>query len=103
MSQRTIGRFSALVILTLVLAVAIPARADAAQRFGPAGLWGWLQSLWEEGIGIVVRQAPPAHQRPGPAPGMTTKNGSCNDPHGCPSTQTSGGTGGSGCDLSGCS
>jgi hypothetical protein len=102
MSQRTFGRILVLVTLTLVLTLAGPLRAEASpQRIGPASLLGWLENLWQEGIGISVRQDLSAHNRNQGGPGALPKQGTCTDPNGCPNAPSLGGSGIL-CGTSGC-
>jgi hypothetical protein len=97
MSQRKIRRICALVALSLTLALAGPARAEAAQRFGPAGFWRWLEVLWQDGIGILARQEPPAPARSGTRPQAPEKNCIAVDPNGvCVNTPNGGGSSTSG-------
>jgi len=94
MSQRAFGRILVLVTLTLTLALAVPVRAAVTpQRIGPVSLWGWLQNLWQEGIGRLAGGEPQAPARSGTHPGSLEKNCTALDPNGCPSTPTSGGGG----------
>lgn len=88
MLKRTSGRLCALVVLTLTLLIAGSNRADAAQRLGPAaGLWGWLESLWQEGVGALARQQWPAPARNGSRAESPVKNCTAVDPNGiCPGT-----------------
>ena len=93
MSQRTIRRICALVAFTLILALAGPARAEAAPRSGPADLWRWFESLWQEGIGILTRQERPVPARSGTTPGALEKNCTAVDPNGhCLNTLSAGGS-----------
>src|SRR5262245_1032074 len=102
MSQRTLGRIFVLVTLTLVLAVAAPLWAEATpQRIGPASLWGWLDNLWQESIGRLVRWEPTAPARSGTNPGFPQKNCTALDPNGCPSSPNGSGSGASGAGAGG--
>jgi len=88
MSKRTLSRIFVLVTLTSTLALAGPSRADAAQRIGPSSLWGWLANLWQEGIGVLLRQEPAARLQTGAKLPDLSKEGGCVDPNGCPHTTT---------------
>ena len=93
---RTARRICVLVALTLTLALAGPSRADAAQRMGPAELWRWVESLWQDGIGIFARQERPAPAssgtKPG-TPGLLEKNCTSLDPNGhCLNAPNAGGS-----------
>ena len=90
MSKRTLRRLFVLVTLTLTLALAAPLQAEAAQRSGPAGLWGWLENLWQEGIGLLVWQQRPAPAESATKPGPLEKNCTAADPNGCPSSPSGG-------------
>jgi hypothetical protein len=82
MSQRKIRRICALVALALTLALAGPARAEAAPRFGPVGFWRWLEGLWQDGIGILARPERPVPAENGTTPGTPAKNCIAVDPNG---------------------
>jgi hypothetical protein len=89
MSQRTLGRIFVLVTLTLALTLAGPARAAAApQHIGPASLWGWLENVWQEGIGILAGPDLSAHLQTRAKSPDLAKEGGCLDPNGCPHTTT---------------
>jgi hypothetical protein len=91
MCQKKRGRGLAALALALVLTIASPAVADAAQRTGPVGLWGWMESLWSEGLGQLWRLESPVPSRRGKAPAVQTKEGGCVDPNGrCASLLTGG-------------
>jgi hypothetical protein len=74
-------RASAILTLAAVLVFASSAPAHAAQRSAPGGIWGWLESVWTEGIGGLWRTERPVPSR-GKVPGPT-KEGGCVDPNGC--------------------
>jgi len=91
MCQKKRGRGLAALALALVLTIASPAVADAAHRNGPVGLWGWMESLWSEGLAGWWRAESPAPSRGGEAPASQTKQGGCVDPNGqCASLLTVG-------------
>jgi len=88
MSQRRRGRALAGMALAVVLTFASPAVAGAASR--PAGLWGWMELLWTEGISGLWRAESPVPSRGGKAPASQSKQGGCVDPNGCANPLTGG-------------
>jgi hypothetical protein len=82
MCQKNRGRGLAALALALVLTIASPAVANAAQRTGPVGLWGWMESLWAQGLGQLWRSESPVPSRGGKTPAVQTKEGACIDPNG---------------------
>ena len=88
MSQRRRGRALAGLALAVVLTFASPVVAGAASR--PAGLWGWMELLWTEGISGLWRAESPVPSRGGKAPASQSKQGGCVDPNGCANPLTGG-------------
>jgi hypothetical protein len=76
-----IARAFAILTLTAALALAGSAPAQAAQRSAPSGVWGWLESVWTEGIGGLWRVEKPS--RSGKTPVGQAKAGTCINPDGC--------------------
>lgn len=84
MLRHTIRRLCVLMVLALSLALAVPGRADAAPRTGPADLWRWLENFLPERLVLLVR-AESLARLPGEAkPSDLPKEGGCLDPNGCP-------------------
>jgi hypothetical protein len=81
MFQMKTVRAFAILTLAAVLVLAGSAPAHAAQRSAPGGIWGWLESVWSEGIGGLGRTERPAPSRE-KTPGQV-KQGVCVDPNGC--------------------
>lgn len=81
--MKTVRAFTILT-LAAVLALAGSAPVQAAPRSAPAGIWGWLESVWTEGIGALWRTETPVPAR-GKAPDQA-KQGGCVDPNGCASS-----------------
>jgi len=79
-----LARASAILTLAAVLALAGSAPAHAAQRSTPSGVWGWLESVWRDGIGGLWRMDRPS--RDGKTPAGQTKQGGCINPDGCATT-----------------
>jgi hypothetical protein len=92
MSQKKKERGLIALALAVALSFASPVVADAAQRTGPVGLWGWMESLWSEGVsGWWRAESPVDTARGGEAPASQTKEGACIDPNGrCASLLTGG-------------
>jgi hypothetical protein len=80
MFQKT-ARAVAILTLAVVLALASSAPAQAAQRSAPSGVWGWLESVWREGIVGLWRVEKPSQD--GKVPVGQTKVGTCINPDGC--------------------
>ena len=85
MFQMKTVRAFAILTLAAVLLLAGSAPAQAAQRSAPGGIWGWLESVWTEGIGGVWRTERPVPSRKVPG---RAKQGVCINPDGCASTLT---------------
>jgi hypothetical protein len=81
MFQMKTVRAFAILTLAVALTLASSAPAHAAQRPTPAGIWGWLESVWTEGIGGLWRTERPVPER-GKVPGLA-KQGTCVNPDGC--------------------
>ena len=81
MFQMKTARAFAILTLAAVLLLAHSVPAHAAQRSVPQGIWGWLESVWTEGIGGLWRTERPVPSR-GKEPGQA-KQGGCVDPNGC--------------------
>jgi hypothetical protein len=91
MCQKNRGRGLAALALALVLTIASPAVANAAQRTGPVGLWGWMELLWTQGVTGWWRAESPRPSRSEKTPASQTKEGGCVDPNGrCASLLTGG-------------
>lgn len=89
MAQRTKRPFAAALALAAVLALAGPARAEAAAPRGPASVWQWLQGVWAEGIS---RLWPGPGNLPDRAPArLPAKTAGDIDPDGGAGSQTTGG------------
>ncbi len=84
--MKTVRAFAILTLAAvLVLASSVP--AHAARRSAPEGVWGWLESIWTEGISGLWRTERPEPSR-GKVPGQA-KQGGCVDPDGCARSLTS--------------
>ena len=86
MFQMKTVRAFAILTLAAVLVCASSTPAHAAQRSAPAGILGWLESVWTEGIGGLWRTERPAPSR-AKVPGQT-KEGTCINPDGCANVLT---------------
>jgi len=53
MKDRRISRVVAAGLLLAVLALPMPARAEAVGRGSLDGVWSWLARLWEQGISAL--------------------------------------------------
>lgn len=76
MSQRTLRRTVTAGALAALLAVSLPAQAEAREIGGTGGMLRWLKSFWENGVSVLWTSAPD----PQPA----TKEGPGIDPNGKP-------------------
>lgn len=85
MFQMKTVRAFAILTLAMVLALAGSAPAQAAQRSAPEGIWGWLESIWTEGIGGLWRTERPERSRKVPG---RAKQGACINPDGCAASLT---------------
>ena len=84
---RKIARAFAILTLAAVLALAGSAPTHAAQR-SPAGIWGWLESVWREGIGGLWRVERTVPSRDAKRRAGQTKQGACVNPDGCATALT---------------
>lgn len=89
MSQRMLRRTVTAGALAALLALSMPARAEARELGGRGGMLQWLSSFWERGVSAVWPSAPAGEDRQ-----PTTKGGLEIDPDGRPApTAPSGGAG----------
>lgn len=76
MSHRMLRRIFTAGALAALLALSLPAAADARELGGTGGMLRWLSSLWQNGISALWPSAP--------EPRPTTKAGYGIDPNGNP-------------------
>jgi hypothetical protein len=66
MSRHRVSRLVLAVIFVTLLALAGPARAEAADLASPRPVWDWLASLWEDGISTLWTRGESAGDKAGP-------------------------------------
>lgn len=76
MSQRTLRRTVTAGALATLLAVSLPAPAEAREPGGTSGMLQWLKSFWENGVSALWPSTPDSWP--------TTKAGYGIDPNGNP-------------------
>lgn len=76
MSHRRLRRIVTAGALAALLAVSLPAQAEAREIGGKGGMVQWLRSFWENGVSFLWPSAPD--------PRSTTKQGLGIDPNGNP-------------------
>jgi len=79
MSQRMLRRIVTTGALAALLALSMPAQAEARELGGRGGMLQWLSSFWERGVSAVWPAAPAGEDRQ-----PTMKEGPGIDPNGKP-------------------